>query len=249
MASTAMRGFTLSSSASRQASTASSRCSTPSGVSARASRRTSAVASGCGGADGRAALRDQDVPVERREVDQRPVERVALGAGGAGPLPALQLLDRAGAAAGGGRRALAGPAGAEGLLERLRLRAVQLRGQRGGLLLGGLTSWSAAAKQAPRSVSEAGTDSTALRRSRASASRASRRARPTWPCAACAAQSAVVVVDPVAPDEHVSDRLRRWRAERDDPAPGADGDRHVVGMGGGRAEQEHRPAAAAPPPP
>ena len=42
-----------------------------------------------------------------------------------------------------------------------------------------------------RYLSEAGTDSTALRRSRASASRASRRARPTWPRAACAAPTAI----------------------------------------------------------
>ena len=49
IASTAIRGFTLSSSASRHPRTASRRCSTPSGVSRAASARTSAAASGCAG--------------------------------------------------------------------------------------------------------------------------------------------------------------------------------------------------------
>src|SRR5215203_3545907 len=121
-----------------------------------------------GGAHGGAALGEQNVAVEGGEVDQGTVQRVPLGAGGARPLPPLQVFEGTGAAAGRGRRALAGAASSAAV-----------------------TSWSAAAKQAPRPVSAAGTDRTALRRSRASASRASRRARPTWPWAAWAAQSAV----------------------------------------------------------
>ena len=132
-----MRGLTLSSSASRHASTASSRRSAPSGVAPAASRRTSAVGVRVD-RHGPSAPHwvEQDVAVEGGQVDQRPVERVPLGPGGPGLLPPLQLLERAGAAAGGGRRALAGAAGAERLLQRLGLRAVQLGRQRGRLRLG-----------------------------------------------------------------------------------------------------------------
>ena len=51
---------------------------------------------------------DQHVAVEAGEVDQRPVEGVALGSGGPGLLPPLEVLELPGRAAGRPGGALAG---------------------------------------------------------------------------------------------------------------------------------------------
>ena len=174
-------------------------------------------------------LHEQHVPVERGQVDQRAVERIALRPGGPRLLPPLELLHRAGRAAGRGRGALAGAAGARGrsAAPRSRRRPARRtappprpRPRR--------TSWSAASRQAASEVSDAGIASTAARCSRAASSRASRRARPTCPCAGRGGPRGGVGIDAVAPAAPSAIASARRRAQRDEPAPRADGHRDVV---------------------
>ena len=96
IASTASSGATFASMASRAASTASIRRSVASGDDPPATAFERPPEIGVDQIDLGTELQDQHVAVERREVDQRPVERVALGPGGPGALALLQVGDRTG---------------------------------------------------------------------------------------------------------------------------------------------------------
>src|SRR6185437_7138732 len=123
-------------------------------------------------------LHREHVAVERREVEQGTVERIALQPGGAGLLPILEVLHGPGDATDGLGHPLAGGALAEGTAQRTPLGLVEVRGDRVGLRLRGLHQ------------RRGGSARTSSRRAAASASVASRRARPICPCAARAAVSA-----------------------------------------------------------
>ena len=147
IASTASSGATLASIRSRPASTASIRRRVASGVDP-ASYRTSAHGR-VDELDRRADLHRQHITVERGQVEQGTVQGVALGPGGAGLLPVLQVLHGAGHAAHRLGHALAGRALAERLAQRRPLRLVELLGDRGGLFLRRINQRAAAAKAGP----------------------------------------------------------------------------------------------------
>ena len=181
---------------------------------------------------------EQDVAVERGEVDQRAVEGVALGAGGARLLPLLEFLQRAGRAAERRRRRPcpcrrrpARPAATRSRRRRARPTAPRPRPRPRR------TRWSAASRQARSEVSDAGIASTSARRPRASASRASRRERPTCPCPAAAAHVGRRRVEAVARRTPATASAGGVRSD-DQPAARADRHRHVVGVQRRRAEQE-----------
>ena len=238
IASTAIRGLTFGSIASRQASTASSRRSAPSAPSGWPARRAA------GGRDApvrRSPARRVAGPARPgRNRRGRPAPGPARRAGPGGPrlLPPLQLLELPGAAA-APRRRPGRSAGAEAGLERLGLGARRLS----------TTGASASASAAP--ISAGGVEAGADRGQRA-ARRAPRRAPPglrvagqpagppTCPCAAAAAQAATP--GRCRPGgQHLGDRVGGRLAQRHQPASGPDGHRDVVRVRRRGAEQEHRP--------
>ena len=138
MASTANFGLTLIASASRHSSTASMQRSSRSGEAWAASAADPVGHVRMVGRAPSPALRrhQQRVAEIGRQVDQRPVQRIARGPGLARLLPSLKVFDRPGGAAHRPGGALAGAAGPERRPQLFGLGLVAVRGQRHGLGFG-----------------------------------------------------------------------------------------------------------------
>ncbi len=189
----------------------------------------------------RIELEGQDVAVERRQVDQRPVEGVPLRPGPARPLPLLELLQRPGPALGcAARVALAGGAPAERGGEGLPFHDVAALCQEVGLLLrgvdeglGGVEGLADVADR-PRE----GQHRLAL------AARLLVGRQATGPADVSlrspGREGGQLRVDAVPVDEHAGDGRRGRSPQRHEPAARADRGQQVVGRGGAQQQDAVR---------
>ena len=237
----AIRGFTLTSIASRHASTASSRRRIDSGDHGAAAVRESPDAVRVHQRGLGPGLDHQRVPVEPGQVDQGQCPGSRAGSGwpatsAASPGPSTHPWPPRVAAA------VPLPVPPAPIAVSSASRSVSLRDSLAVVASSSaaLISSSAQVKTSAGCRSANGIRSTASRRERDRSSAASRRARP---------RGRHTPRQPTAPSP-VRPRPRspaptRWRrprrSQRHQPAPGANGHRHVVRVIGRRAQQEHRP--------